>query len=65
MFTTQPVIFFDETTSTNDVASNYIANDDATDGTLIITNFQTKGRGQRGNKWQSTKGKNLLMSLIL
>lgn len=65
MFTSQPVIFFDETTSTNDVASNLIANGDATDGTLIITNFQTKGRGQRGNNWQSKKGENLLMSLIL
>lgn len=60
-----PIIFFDETTSTNDIASNLIASDDAADGTLVITNFQTNGRGQRGNNWLSTKGKNLLMSLIL
>lgn len=64
MFTLQPVVFLEETTSTNDVASSLISSDKATEGTLVLTDFQTKGRGQRGNGWASNKGENLLMSLI-
>ena len=33
--------------------------------TLITTDHQTAGRGQRGNTWESTAGDNLLFSLIL
>lgn len=35
------------------------------DFTLITTDYQTAGRGQRGNTWESEKGKNLLFSLII
>lgn len=30
---------------------------------VIYSNFQTEGRGQKGNKWESQAGKNLLMSI--
>ena len=33
--------------------------------TLITTDHQTAGRGQRGNTWEAEKGKNLLFSLVL
>ena len=33
--------------------------------TLITTDHQTSGRGQRGNTWESAIGKNLLFSLIV
>lgn len=32
---------------------------------MVITHHQTAGRGQRGNTWQSGKGLNLTMSLVL
>jgi len=37
----------------------------APDGTLVITDNQTTGRGQRGNKWITEPGKNLTLSIIL
>lgn len=33
--------------------------------TVVVTDFQTAGRGQRGNTWESEKGKNLMFSLLL
>lgn len=35
------------------------------EGTLVITNHQTAGRGQRGNRWESQPGENLTFSVIL
>ena len=35
------------------------------DVTLVTTDHQTAGRGQRGNTWESEAAKNLLFSLIL
>ena len=35
------------------------------DGFRISTDFQTAGRGQRGNTWESEPGKNLLFSLLV
>lgn len=34
-------------------------------GTVIYTNNQTSGRGQRGNSWEAEQGKNLTFSLLL
>ena len=31
---------------------------------LAVTEFQTSGRGQRGNTWESEPGKNLLFSIL-
>jgi BirA family biotin operon repressor/biotin-[acetyl-CoA-carboxylase] ligase len=32
---------------------------------VIMTDHQTEGKGQYGNKWESVKGKNLLISIYL
>lgn len=48
-------------TSTNDVA----ALDQYGHGSLITAQFQSAGRGQRGNKWQSHQGKNLTFTLVV
>ncbi|MEM9897296.1 MAG: biotin--[acetyl-CoA-carboxylase] ligase, partial [Bacteroidota bacterium] len=34
------------------------------DGTLLHTEFQLAGKGQRGNIWESERGKNLLFSIL-
>jgi len=33
-------------------------------GTIVSTNYQTIGRGQRNNVWESKKDKNILMSFV-
>lgn len=33
--------------------------------TLVYADYQTAGRGQQTNKWESERGKNLLMSILL
>lgn len=60
-----PVIRLDSVNSTNNYAASLLELTHPTEGTAILAQFQTLGRGQRGAMWQSEKGKNLLMSLIL
>ncbi len=52
---------FEELASTNDTASD----PKYTHGDIIQADFQTLGRGQRGNHWHSHKGENLMFSLVL
>lgn len=55
-------IFLDETVSTNDVVRDMPFN--APDEMLVaVSDYQTAGRGQGGNSWESERGKNLLFSL--
>lgn len=35
------------------------------EGTVILAQYQKSGKGQRGNSWESEKGKNLTFSIIL
>ena len=35
------------------------------EGTVVITDYQTAGRGQKGNSWESERGKNLTFSILL
>ena len=35
------------------------------DGLLVMTDFQTGGRGRQSNQWFSETGKNLLMSILI
>ena len=58
------ILWYDSLTSTNDKATELaLTNED--EHTAIIADYQTKGRGQRQNNWESEKGKNLTFSLIL
>lgn len=59
------VIELKETTSTNTEAKLLIEQEKPLEGTLIIANKQTKGKGQHGNSWQTEAGKNLTCSYIL
>ncbi len=59
------LVFMPECHSTNDEASRLIQNMNVIDGTVIITNNQIAGKGQRGNTWLSAVGKNLTFSILL
>lgn len=58
------IIVLDETTSTNDVVRQMSAGD-WPEGLVVFAEQQTAGRGQRGNKWESTAGKGLCFSVLL
>ena len=51
--------------STNLAAFELIEQDDYFEGTSIITDHQTAGRGQQGNTWEAEKGQNITLSIIL
>lgn len=65
IFLGKDVLFLSECHSTNDKAYEIIRTGKAVEGTIIITDHQTRGKGQRGNTWETEKGKNLTFSLIL
>ncbi|MBO9609997.1 MAG: biotin--[acetyl-CoA-carboxylase] ligase [Paenibacillaceae bacterium] len=55
---------FDEVDSTQNVAHELVRQG-AEEGTLIIAEQQTQGRGRQGRAWHSPKGKGIYMSLVL
>lgn len=61
----EPLIKLDTVNSTNTYASDLLKNTNPPQGTVILTGFQTGGKGQGGNKWLSERNMNLLFSLIL
>jgi BirA family biotin operon repressor/biotin-[acetyl-CoA-carboxylase] ligase len=58
-------LFFAELPSTNSHAAILLKERNLSEGTVIYTSYQTAGRGQGGNTWESEKDKNLLLSVIL
>ena len=58
-------IFKEELESTNQYALELIKNGKAKHGIQIFANHQTQGKGQFNRTWNSEKGKNILMSIIL
>ncbi len=57
------VVYFDTIGSTNDYAKKIAK--EAIEGTLIISEEQTKGRGRMGRYWHSLKGDGIWVSIIL
>ncbi len=65
IFLGKDVHFLPECHSTNDASLNLIKERIEHEGTVVITDHQIQGKGQRGNKWVTEKGMNLTFSLIL
>lgn len=61
------LLWVDETDSTNRLLTSYCdgRHDDVAELTCIAADFQTAGKGQRGNRWEAAYGKNLLFSIVL
>lgn len=59
------IVFVPECHSTNTLASELCQKSSVAEGTLVITDNQVSGRGQRGNLWVSAPGTNLTFSLVL
>ena len=65
MFSNKKIIFLNEVESTNNYANRLVLTNSAEEGTVVLAQFQSKGRGHQGNHWESEPGKNLLASYIL
>lgn len=60
----EPIVLA-ETTSTNSYLSDLCNAQTCPELTSVYSSFQSAGRGQRGNSWESEAGKNLLFSFVL
>lgn len=58
-------IFIENLPSTNTHASELITKTDLPEGSVVRTDYQSSGRGQAGNSWESEEGKNLLISVVI
>jgi len=56
---------FESLDSTNNYAIQLIEDQLPEEGSIVWATEQKKGKGQRGNFWESEKGKNLTFSIIL
>ncbi len=58
------VVFYEITDSTN-VQAKRLAEQGAAQGTLVVAEEQTAGRGRRGRDWRSPAGSNIYFTLLL
>ena len=65
LFIGQQLIFLHEVDSTNTYATNLLRNVTVAEGTIVSTDSQTKGKGQRGAVWNSETGSNITISCVL
>lgn len=65
LFTGKILFSLEQTTSTNAWLQAYVSVHEAVEGTAVIAAYQTAGKGQQHNRWQSEAGSNLLCSLLL
>ena len=65
LFIGKNLLFLHEVESTNTYAMNLLRNVNVIEGTIVYTDNQTKGRGQRGTVWSSNTGQNIISSIIL
>lgn len=59
------LVFMPSCHSTNDISAELISKGNIVNGTIVITDYQGKGRGQGSNIWESQQGENLTLSVIL
>jgi len=57
--------YIKQTPSTNQLVWEMNREKTLPEGSLIYTDFQLTGKGQPGNSWESSEGKNILFSMVL
>jgi BirA family biotin operon repressor/biotin-[acetyl-CoA-carboxylase] ligase len=65
LFTGQKLIYVPECHSTNSLLSEFNEQGELPEGTVLVTDHQTAGRGQRGNRWDSNRLENLTFSILM
>jgi BirA family transcriptional regulator, biotin operon repressor / biotin---[acetyl-CoA-carboxylase] ligase len=59
------LFFFENLPSTNTHTAALLKKNCLSEGAIIYTNYQSEGRGQAGNRWESEDNKNLLISIVI
>lgn len=59
------IMRYDSLPSTNTLANRLVKEGEPVEGTVIVAGYQTAGKGQGNNVWESENSKNLLLSVIL
>ena len=59
-----PILSYEKVSSTNDVLKD-LAVQGAPEGTTVVAEAQSRGRGRRGREWSSVPGKGVYMSVLL
>lgn len=65
LFVGKNLVFVPHCPSTNTLAFQISQQPPVNEGTVVITDHQTAGKGQRGNTWEAEPRQNLTFSLIL
>lgn len=63
-FIGKEIKYYKEISSTQDKAKELV-NIPVENGTIVITDNQTKGKGTKGRTWYSSEGKNITMTIII
>lgn len=64
-FIGQNIIYFNCVDSTNTTALEWIKQNNCPNGSIFVTDYQTKGRGQHLNEWHGESQKNLMFSIVI
>lgn len=65
LFIGKTIVHVPTCSSTNDLATRLLQQSTSAEGTVVVTDHQTAGRGQRGNTWLTEPHQNLTFSVIL
>lgn len=65
LFVGKKIVYLPTCHSTNATATELVRNENLAEGTVVITDAQTAGRGQRGTRWTTSPGENFTFSLVL
>ena len=65
LFLGKNLIYLPSCHSTNEQAAAFLSGNQVKDGDIVITDSQTKGKGQAGNHWESAPGLNLTFSIVI
>ena len=60
----QNAVIKDEVKSTNDIARELVVSN-IEEGTFVLANFQTKGRGRQNRSWEAPKNSSIFISIVL
>jgi BirA family biotin operon repressor/biotin-[acetyl-CoA-carboxylase] ligase len=58
------LIHLPETDSTNKFLQMLSETEELPSGSIVLADYQTEGRGQSGNSWESARGQNLMFSVL-
>lgn len=65
IFTGKNLIYFNRVTSTNNILSEMLSNSKPlAEGSVIMAEEQSHGRGQHGTFWEASPGKNITISIL-